>query len=316
MPIKIISPKNDNQFSINSAVDFQGTADNSMTKIELIADNKWSLSKANVVNNKWSVSYQFNSSGDRNITVKGFDNADHLIDSTQVKIKIQNRGFDFPEPANTAIVKQLKLWGTYYYVHLAQEDNSGISLLDMSGNSLGSKLSERDWCAAAVEGTVAVKNSSGNYKTYNYAGVGSISQVNCRLYYPRLPTSVINKTNKVRFGIAKGTYGDGTNGLSLVPYRSIAVDRNKIPIGSVIYIPEARNVSVILPSGQTVTHDGYFYAADVGGAVQDNHIDVFLGLTQNNPFSFIKSNSNNTFTAYLIQDNQIANELKTSHQAV
>jgi 3D (Asp-Asp-Asp) domain-containing protein len=314
MSIKIISPKNDNQFSINNPVIFQGTAKNSIAKVELIADNKWSLSQGNVVNNNWSISYQFNTSGDREITAKGFDNANLLIDSTQVKITIQNRVFNFPEPANTVIVKQLTLWSTYYYVHIAQEDNNGIPLLDISGNSLGSKLSERDWCAAAVEGTVAIKNSFGNYKTYNYAGAGSTSQANCSLYYPSLPTSIINKTNKVRFGIAKGTYGDGTNGLSLVPYRSIAVDRNKIAIGSIIYIPKARGIPVVLPSGQSITHDGYFYAADVGGAIKDNHIDVFLGTTQQNPFSFVKSNSAGTFTAYLIQNSQIANELKTAHQ--
>jgi 3D (Asp-Asp-Asp) domain-containing protein len=248
-------------------------------------------------------------------SVKGFDSDNRLIDSTQLRITIQDRGFNFPEPASTAIVEQLTLWATYYYVHIAQENNSGIPLLDLSGNSLDSKLSERDWCAAAVEGTVAVKNSDGKYKTYNYAGVGSTPQANCRRYYPSLPTSVINSTNKVRFGVAKGAYGDGTNGLILVPYRSIAVDRNKIDIGSVIYIPKAKGINVILPSGQSVTHDGYFYAADVGGAIKDNHIDVFLGIAQQNPFSFITSNSAGTFTAYLIQDNQILNKLKAAHKA-
>ena len=315
MSISISQPQDNEEFQIEDTVVFKGTIDNPIIKVELLADNRWSLPRANIVGDRWSVSYQFNTSGKRKITIKGFDDDNNLIDSIEVQVLIQAQAFNFPEPTNTTMGQELTLWATYYYVQLAQENIDGISLLDLSGNAISPKISERDWCAAAVEGTIGIKNSSGEYNVYNYEDVGSTVQANCRQYYPGLSESIIRGTNKARFKISKGPYGEGTSGLILVPYRSIAVDRRKISIGSLIYIPEARGKDVLLPSGKTVTHDGYFYAADVGGAIRDYHIDVFLGISNQNPFPFIRSNSTGTFTAYLIQDEQISNKLKAAHQA-
>jgi 3D (Asp-Asp-Asp) domain-containing protein len=146
----------------------------------------------------------------------------------------------------------------------------------MSGKKLGVKLSAKDWCNAAVEGTVNVRTGTGEIKTFNFAGTGAVNQVDCRPFFPSLAT--ISKTNKTRFSLSKGLFGEGVDGLKLVPYRSIAVDRSEIVIGTVIYIPAARGVKVILPSRESALHDGYFFAADVGGAIKDNHIDVFIGV--------------------------------------
>src|SRR4029453_332777 len=100
-----------------------------------------------------------------------------------------------------------------------------------------------------------------------------------------------------------GPFGDGVEGMILVPLRSVAVDRRHIPYGSVIYIPQAHGEEVTLPSGNLATHDGYFYAADTGGAIKGNHIDVFGGVFTSNPFpSFITSNASRTFEAFLIND--------------
>ena len=73
--------------------------------------------------------------------------------------------------------------------------------------------------------------------------------------------------------------------------------------GQIIYIPEADGV--LLPDGNT--HDGRFRCDDVGGAITGNHIDVFIGRASGssdalmrNPFKFVASNPEKTFTAYVL----------------
>jgi 3D (Asp-Asp-Asp) domain-containing protein len=237
-------------------------------------------------------------------TLEGFVSKSFLAASTQ---------FSFPQPDNSIIGNNLDLWSTFYYIPEVDNDPNGVDLLDMNGNKLGVKLSDRDWCHAAVEGTVKVRTADGKVKTFNFAGVGATNQVNCRPFFPNLPT--IEGTNKTRFVISRGKFGQGVNGLKLVPYRSIAVDRTDIPIGTVIYIPKARGIKVILPSGETDTHDGYFFAADVGGAIKDNHIDVFIGTATTNPFPFVKSVSTAIFEAFIITSDSIIDKLNQAHIA-
>ncbi len=66
-------------------------------------------------------------------------------------------------------------------------------------------------------------------------------------------------------------FGLGAQGRALIPFRSVAVDRNLIPLGTVFYIKEFDGVA--LPTGRQ--HDGCFVAADVGSAVRDRHVDLF-----------------------------------------
>ena len=205
--------------------------------------------------------------------------------------------FNLPEPNLGAGSQNLSVWATYYTTHQAENQAGGYPLLDLAGNSLGVSLSERDWCSSALEGSVQVTSNQSLLGVYNYAGRGGTDQVNCATYYPTLKN--ISATNRVRFQRSNTLYGDGVSG-NLVPYRTIAVDRTLIPIGSVVYIPEARGVTVTLPSGERAVHDGYFYAGDVGNAIQGNHVDVFLGIAKQNPFPFVKSTASATFNAYIV----------------
>jgi len=219
--------------------------------------------------------------------------------------------FDFPAPAENNIVKKLSLWATHYYVHKVKATDNGEPLLDMSGKELGPKIPARDWCLAAVEGTIGVEDKDGQIKTYNYAGTGNKIQVDCSKVVPNLPA-----TGKVRWRVSNGPYGDGVKDMILVPFRSIAVDKKQTPISykSVIYIPAARGVKITLPSGTVVEHDGYFYAADTGGAIKNTHIDVFGGISAKNPFpNFIKSSATKTFEAILIENNEISKVLEKLH---
>lgn len=208
----------------------------------------------------------------------------------------------------------ITLWATYYSIHRAQRVANGQPLLNLNGQPLGPMLSHQDWCHAALEGTVQIMEFGGSATVYNFAGRGDTPQVDCSPFFKSLSSSTLGRVNRVRFAPVRNSYGQGTDGYHLVPYRTIAVDRTQIPIGSVIYIPEARGKVVTLPSGDRVIHDGFFFAADVGSGIQGNHIDVFLGTAMQNPFPFITSRSTGTFRAFLIQDTDITQALFALHQ--
>ncbi|NJP10142.1 MAG: hypothetical protein HC866_12215 [Leptolyngbyaceae cyanobacterium RU_5_1] len=218
-------------------------------------------------------------------------------------------------PVNSLSATPLSLWATYYHIHRAQSISNGEPLLNKQGQPLGPTLTTQDWCRSALEGTVQIADASGFQITYNFAGRGADAQVDCSAFFPKLSANVLEKVNRVRFIASAALYGHGTEGMALVPYRTIAVDRTQIPIGSVIYIPQARGRTVTLPTGDRVIHDGYFFAADVGSAIQGNHIDVFLGTSRHNPFPFITSTPNHPFQAFLVQDPQIAQALHQLHRS-
>lgn len=230
----------------------------------------------------------------------------------QINPPLSREQFNLPEPPSAMLARETSLWATYYYTHVASVTSDGVPLLDLAGNPLGPVLSYRDWCHAALQGSVQVSDGDQALGTFNFAGRGSTDQVDCSLFYPNLKP--IANTNRVRFKPSRTPYGEGAGRFALVPFRSIAVDRTYIPMGSVLYIPAARGTILNLPSGEQAIHDGYFYAADGGSAIKDNHIDVFLGARTSNPFEFVKSRANGTFEAYLVQDPQIKSRLAAEHQ--
>lgn len=212
-----------------------------------------------------------------------------------------------------AQARPLRLWATYYYVHRASNVAGGQPLLDPEGRALGPTLSRKDWCYASLQGTVQVVNGQVP-TTYNFASRSSRSQVDCSSFFSSLSPSVLRAMSTSRFKAVAAPFGLGTGGYQLVPFRTIAVDRSQIPLGSVIYIPAARGVSITLPSGEQVLHDGYFFAADVGGAIRGNHIDVFIGVADRNPFPFVKSRASGSFEAYLVEDPEISRILTAMHR--
>lgn len=225
--------------------------------------------------------------------------------------------FNFPEPSILNPQFKRRLWATQYFIHPVNAVPSGQPLLDMSGQSLGPQVSPKDWCKGAIEGTMSVRSLDGKLTVYNFAGSGNGAQVNCQvvLNSPQLSPAI----NKSRFTVARGPFGDGVRNLFLVPFRSIAIDKgqlNGLRFETAIYVPAARGTKLTLPSGREVIHDGYFFAADTGGMIKDNHIDVFTGIvtSAHNPFpQFLRSDPDETFDAFLVSDPQITAALKTMH---
>jgi hypothetical protein len=228
-----------------------------------------------------------------------------------------NPTFDLPEPTDLPADSKRTLWATQYFIQPINAVPSGEPLLDKNGNSLGPMVSARDWCKGAIEGTLSVKTLDGQIKLFNFAGKGANAQVNCRtvLGSPGLSLSI----NKSRFTLARGPFGDGVRDLFLVPFRTIAIDTgqlNGLRFESTLFIPAARGTELTMPSGRKVVHDGYFFAADTGGMIKGNHIDVFTGVVtaSHNPFpKFLKSTPSGTFDAFLINDPNIRAALKTMH---
>jgi 3D (Asp-Asp-Asp) domain-containing protein len=150
---------------------------------------------------------------------------------------------------------------------------------------------------------------AGRWRTYNYAGPGPSAQVDCSARYPRHPA-----TGRSRFKASNKPYGEGASGARLVPFRSIAVDPRFIRHGTVLYIPAARGVSFSDSDGEKRSHDGYFFAADTGGAIKGPHIDFFLGARGANPFGFIGSSKKQTFEAFVIDEDELEKLLGDAHE--
>jgi 3D (Asp-Asp-Asp) domain-containing protein len=218
--------------------------------------------------------------------------------------------FSFPEP-DLSTATALSLWATTYHIYRVQSFDTGpVPLLDQEGNPLGATLSERDFCLGAIEGTIRVSTPERTV-TYNYTGTASELQVDCNA---QLGSTRFPGTGKSRFRITPNPYGDGVKG-PLVPFRTLAVDPKVIAPGSVIYIPEARGLRLQDGEGGALTHDGYFFAADRGGHIKENHIDLFIATLKDsqNPFPFARSKPTPTFAAYLLEGSPAEAYLKKLH---
>lgn len=224
-----------------------------------------------------------------------------------------NLTFALPEPAKTDLEAISPIWGTFYYVKMAARVANGVPLKDMAGGDLGPQLSRKSWCLAGIEGTVGIKEADGTITIYNYAGKRGSSQTSCD-GFSGLSDPLVRALEKTRWKPAKGPFGDGAGGYVLAPYRTLAVDRATFPLGSVIYLPDARGVGLTLPDGTTATHDGYFFAGDVGGAIKGRHVDFFIGVREKNPFSFVTSSSSGKIPARRVVNAQTISWLKTLHR--
>jgi 3D (Asp-Asp-Asp) domain-containing protein len=59
----------------------------------------------------------------------------------------------------------------------------------------------------------------------------------------------------------------------MIAFRSAAVDRRLVPLGSELIIEATRGMK--LPDGEV--HDGVWYATDVGTDIRNDRVDLFVG---------------------------------------
>lgn len=86
MPVKITHPVNGTQFELGKAVEFQGTADSDVVKVEILAEDIYRIGELKVNSGSWSISYPFNRRGKRRIIAKGFNNSNKQVSSDAVDI--------------------------------------------------------------------------------------------------------------------------------------------------------------------------------------------------------------------------------------
>lgn len=215
--------------------------------------------------------------------------------------------FNYSVAPSKELGEPLLLWATNYRLPEYTDGSGDIPLRDMQGQELGPKITLAEWCRSALEGSVRILFKDGSAKTYNYDNTSAQFTNDCSHFYPF-------NLAKTKFRLAHGPFGDGTGDFRLAPYRTLATDPLLIPTGSVLYIPEARGAKIVLPSGEIVVHDGYFFAGDIGGAIKSNHIDVFIGTHEDSSFfPWITNTNKKTFKAYIVKDQNIINELTHLH---
>lgn len=193
------------------------------------------------------------------------------------------------------------IWATIYMLVEGRPNSGGVPIRSMNGHEIGPAVTRGDWCAGALAGSMRV---SGN--VYNFSGVTGGSQASCSH----------GPSERVRWARSPHPYGTGARDNPLRPFRSIACDIGWVggsrpwvnggypAFGQQLYIPAADGV--VLPDG--TVHDGIFTCEDTGGAVNGNHIDVFLGpfagsLTEaieNNPFDFVAHGNHREVEAILL----------------
>ena len=249
-------------------------------------------------------------SASRSLPARGPDTGKGDASAAQPQTRVNSSALSaaalaFELPARTIETPPRKLWATWYRTPRFSNLETGFELLDMNGRALGPQLSHRQWCDAAMEGSVQVL-IGGDWKTFNYAGSTGTTQVDCSIYFS-------HPVGRTRFRLARGPFGDGVANYILSPYRTIAVDPAVIPYGSVVFVEEARGLPFTMPDGTRRVHDGYFFAADTGGLIQGNHIDVFIGIEAKSPFPWITSNSSSQIDYRIVPDSDIKEALLGLH---
>jgi 3D (Asp-Asp-Asp) domain-containing protein len=80
------------------------------------------------------------------------------------------------------------------------------------------------------------------------------------------------------FKVTANKWGTAGTGKPLQPFRTVAVDRTLIKLGSLLYVPllEGRTMPGRAPWGGFV-HDGCVVADDTGGGIKGHQLDLFVG---------------------------------------
>lgn len=221
----------------------------------------------------------------------------------------------FPKPNEAALEGEpLTLWATNYYTPVYQSGDQGIPLLDTTNTPISGKLTRKQWCNAALQGSVSVSDPDGEVKAYVFADQDGPEQIDCDDQLGNLSEGIKRATRRIRFAAVDHPFGCGVRNWRLIPYRTIAVDTNLIPFETVLYI-EALAGKTFEIDGRKITHDGLVFAADKGGAIKGNHIDFFSGIDRKVPFTdVITSTPEKTITARILRaSHSAARFLKREH---
>jgi 3D (Asp-Asp-Asp) domain-containing protein len=216
----------------------------------------------------------------------------------------QAMNFLLSAPAAEAQTQPVDLWATYYDMPTvrpaAATDASAKPLLDRRGRAISAPLSREDWCNVAMQGSAWVKNPDGSQTAYVYIDSGGPDQMDCGAHFGDLSPAIKYATRHARFAAFHHPQGCDVRPIPLMAYRNIAVDADRIPMGTVLFVPGLQGRSFWM-NGEFYVHDGYVIASDKGGAIKGNHIDLFVDDGAAMPFrDVVSSNRRDTFQAYVV----------------
>ncbi|MBT8492401.1 MAG: hypothetical protein KJO07_05025 [Deltaproteobacteria bacterium] len=145
---------------------------------------------------------------------------------------------------------------TYYWIAEQKRSGSAVALRDPSCRELA-RVSRSFARRLRLEGTGRLRDG----RVLNVAGGCKCSRT---CYF------VANQD--------RSSWGVGVRNRPLKPFRSIAVDPRRIPIGSWLYVEELDGM--LMPGNSkygSFVHDGCVVADDRGGGVKGRQIDFFAG---------------------------------------
>jgi D-alanyl-D-alanine carboxypeptidase len=109
MSFTIANPQNNARFPLGEAVEFNGTADADIARVELTTDNQFTFPAVTLINGEWSVANRFNLGGVRRVTARAFDASDTQIATAEVAIQVEVPDFGslvrIPSNINNGVTK-------------------------------------------------------------------------------------------------------------------------------------------------------------------------------------------------------------------
>jgi len=127
-------------------------------------------------------------------------------------------------------------------------------------------LAPRNQAILNMRGEVLVMVSPEFKRAVDIEGTGRLLDGRVFNFAGRVPDGI-------RYLFVEAQWGMGVGSCRLEPFRSVAVDPEKIPLGSMIEIAETKGM--LLPDGSV--HDGLWRAEDVGSAIKKDRVDLFIG---------------------------------------
>ncbi len=104
------------------------------------------------------------------------------------------------------------------------------------------------------------------HRRLNIEGCGKLADGRVITYDTRI-------NGEIRFRVTTAPHGLSHCERPLVPFRTAAVDPDHVALGTILFVPAARGAR--LPDSSY--HDGLFVADDVGSAIRDDRVDIFVG---------------------------------------
>lgn len=227
------------------------------------------------------------------------------------------KDFTLPAPGYLAEAP-LSLWASHYFSWDAKRDEDGIALLGAENQSITEALAKSDWCQAVKQGRVSLR-TQGNWITFEAVDTRGPRQLDCTELKDSKSTthhpSFVGINPRTRFKQVDGAFGKGVRGFLLVPFRTLAVDANRIRYGSLLFIPDLVGAEIQLPDGRLRTHDGYFFAADSEREIRGSQVRIFQGTQAENAFpEQVQSRSDRRIKAWVINNPELANQLERAHR--